>query len=319
MSQHKEPSKKPTDFPSFPKLPLEMQDEIWKFALDNDVPAAHIVNIVHERIAGQQTAAPIMQRLIVTGYSSRMKPVSPAREALVQTCQRSRLIVEKIIKQRKQHYHPAVQSFSHPPPHNRYVNWRVIYHGGYHDFHTKTVMIPATPPLQKVYTSRDLIIISNPWLGGNILSIANRPDIGTSVKYAAIPYLSSDGSWERVMARGRRYFMDQIFHVLDHLQILYILLHPDEIRKGERFEVLHLLPAMKQHLDRYKRSREETSPTRFQYRDRVYHEISDVLLLKLSKLGGLPLAVTHLEQIAKEQRAKNGGDKPPLIIRFMTW
>ncbi|CEI67371.1 hypothetical protein FVEN_g5745 [Fusarium venenatum] len=308
MPRHKKQSKKPTSFHNFPKLPLEIQDEIWKFSLKNDVPAAHIVDIDHENTPRprQHPAVLRMQRLIAMDCSSRMKPVYPAREALVQTCQHSRLIVEKIIKQWELYCHPTAQSWDYPG------------HYTYHGFHSKTKLIMAMP-LQKVYTSRDLFIIADPWVGGELLFNLNRPSKSISVKYAAIPYLSSDESWEWAMSQGCRDMMDQIFRVFDHLQILYILIHPNEIRKGERFEVLSLLPAMKQHLNRYKRSRGETSPTTFQHGDRVYREISDVLLLKLSKLGGLPRAVTMLEQIAKEQRAKNGGDKPPLIIRFMTW
>ncbi|KAM0240009.1 hypothetical protein ACHAPO_002989 [Fusarium lateritium] len=307
MPRHKKQSKKPTSFPNFRKLPLEIQDEIWKFALEDDVPAAHIVNIDYDETSlGQNPAALVMQRLIPTGYSSRMKPVCPAREALIQACQRSRLIVEKIINQWELYYYPAAQSM------------QAHFLDDYYDFHTKTNLIEALP-LQKVYTSRDLFIISHPWVGGKMVANPNRPFKGISVKYAAIPYLPRDNGWRCAMSRNYRRHLDQIFHVLNNLQILYILIHPNDIRKGERFEVLSLLPAMKQHLDRYKRSRGESSPTKFQYGDRVYHEISDVLLLKLSKLGGLSKAVTNLEQIAKEQRQKNGGGKPPLIIRFMTW
>jgi hypothetical protein len=108
-----------------------------------------------------------------------------------------------------------------------------------------------------------------------------------------------------------------MLRVFDDLRVLYILIQPEIIHKGERLEVLDLLPEMKGHLDRYKRTSKETTPKMFLYRDRVYHEISDVLLLKLGQLGGLPRAVTGLERIAKYQR--KGGDKPPLIIRFMTW
>ncbi|GKU06797.1 hypothetical protein FLAG1_09713 [Fusarium langsethiae] len=331
MSRGKKQSKRPTSLLSFPKLPLEVQDEIWKFALENDVPAAHIVNIAHEHPFGQHLAiprqrlatpfqqhlaAPVLQRLTATGYSSsRMKPVFPAREALMQTCQRSRLIVEKIIKQWELYHHPAAQSMQFSSLHE------------YDIFHSKKRMKRA-PSLQKIYTSRDLFIISTPWniptpwTPSQRLNHQNPPPRGISVKYAAIPYLPGDRHWGSsvVPLSGHlRSQLDHIFDILDHLQILYILIHPDEFRKGEQLEVLSLLPAMKQHLDRYKRSREETSPNKFQYGNRVYHEISDVLLLKLIQLGGLPQAVTYLERIAKDQRAKNGGDKPPLIIRFMTW
>lgn len=56
-----------TSFPFFPRLPLELQDEIWKFALGNDTPAAHIITIGH----AYSPPAPLhLQRLVATGYSS---------------------------------------------------------------------------------------------------------------------------------------------------------------------------------------------------------------------------------------------------------
>ncbi|CEF75836.1 hypothetical protein FGSG_10421 [Fusarium graminearum PH-1] len=242
-----------TSFPFFPRLPLELQDEIWKFALGNDVPAAHIVNIDHEHSADQSPAHLLLQRLVATGYSSRfMKPVSPPRQALVQTCRCSRLIVEKIIKTWECYYHPHAQP----------MNYSCLYE--YDKFHSKTYMA-AGPPRPRMYTSRDLFVISNPWIGGEYIYNGSLPSQSISVKYAAIPYPhDASGCW------------------------------------------VHVLMG-------------DTSPERFQYGDRVYHEISDVLLMKLNQLPGLSQAVTDLEKVAKAQRAKNGGDKSPLVIRFITW
>ncbi|QPC68971.1 hypothetical protein HYE67_011202 [Fusarium culmorum] len=171
-----------------------------------------------------------------------------------------------------------------------------------------------------MYTSRDLFVTSNPWIGGELIYNGGLPSQSISVKYAVIPYShDASGRWHYVSTGGIRSFIDAIFPVFDNLQTLYILIHPDKLRKGEQFEVLSLVPTMKEHLKTYKRTRKDTSPQRFQYGDRVYHEISDVLLMKLNQLPGLSQAVTDLEKVAKAQRAKNGGDKLPMVIRFMTW
>ncbi|EKJ72410.1 hypothetical protein FPSE_07434 [Fusarium pseudograminearum CS3096] len=234
-----------TSFPFFPRLPLEIQDEIWKFALENDVPAAHIVNIDLEYPSNKDPAHLLLQRLVATGYS--------------------------------------------------------------------------TPPQPKMYTSRDLFIISNPWLAGRLILFDGFSSHSTSVKYVALPYSTIKMPWYHFSRGPERPVIDEIFRVFDNLETLYILIHPDKLYKRDQLEISSLVRPMQIHLKTYKRTRKDTSPRRFQYGDRVYHEISDVLLTKLNQFRALSMAVTDMAMAAKAQREKNGGDKPPLVIRFMTW
>lgn len=173
-----------------------------------------------------------------------MKPVSPLHQALVQTCRRSRLIVEKIIKTWECYYHPYTQLMNYP----------CFYE--YDKFHSKTYIATA-PPRPKMYTSRNLFVFFNPWIGGELI-YNGLPSQSISVKYAAIPYsYDASGRWHHVTTYGIRSFIDAIFPVFDNLQTLYILIHPDKLRKGEQFEVLSLVPAMKEHLKTYKRTRKD--------------------------------------------------------------
>ncbi|UZP36384.1 hypothetical protein NXS19_004200 [Fusarium pseudograminearum] len=296
-----------TSFPFFPRLPLEIQDEIWKFALENDVPAAHIVNIDLEYPSNKDPAHLLLQRLVATGYSSRFtKPVSPPRQALVQTCYRSRLMVKKIIETWECYHHRDAQSMDYPCLNE------------YDEFHS-TTPLEIAPPQPKMYTSRDLFIISNPWLAGRLILFDGFSSHSTSVKYVALPYSTIKMPWYHFSRGPERPVIDEIFRVFDNLETLYILIHPDKLYKRDQLEISSLVRPMQIHLKTYKRTRKDTSPRRFQYGDRVYHEISDVLLTKLNQFRALSMAVTDMAMVAKAQREKNGGDKPPLVIRFMTW
>ncbi|RGP79304.1 hypothetical protein FLONG3_2533 [Fusarium longipes] len=306
-------------FTRFPYLPLELQDEIWKAAIEIDFPAAHIIDIHAQFRRGHKRHTWIeyrMNSLIETSHSRGLgNPMHgyPLLKALMFTCQRSLMIVMRFTKKWESIDTSILDHNSVTYPLNP----------DYAHFHYSG-MLQASESRKKIYTSNDLVIIGDPWrisltLDQRIYPPELRPQNNIPVKYAAVPYLSSDSTWSTPLPGYRGNYLAGIFRVLNELRILYILLHPNDIRRGERFEVLSLLPAMKEHLEKYKRAPGESLSKTFYHQNRVYREISDVLLMKLSQLPGLPQLVTDLERIVIEQRAKNGGDKPPLIIRFMTW
>ncbi|KAL4723607.1 hypothetical protein ACLX1H_009245 [Fusarium chlamydosporum] len=309
--------KGPGSFHGFARLPLEIQDEIWKLALEIDTPTAHFIDLIirSPNIQALPTNEAdkwwdtVPADVATEDDESRAKPVYPIRKALMRVCRRSRQVVKGI--SRKEELDDPLSSYVFPasanPPRIR----------DYHSFHaTRYKYSPR--PWQKAFTSHDLVIITNPWANYSRPSWHGfKHGDKKHVKCTAVPYLPTDPKW-RLPSHTQTY-IGGILRIFDELEILYILIHPDIIRKGERLENMDIVPKMKEHLDKYRRTSKETSSKTYQCRDRIYREISDVLLLKLNQLPDLPSMVTELEKIAKKQRKRNGGDKPPLIIRFMTW
>ncbi|KAM0240008.1 hypothetical protein ACHAPO_002988 [Fusarium lateritium] len=301
MPRRKKPSRGPKTFPNFLKLPLEIQDEIWKLAFENTVPNAHIINFTQQdQDNPDSTTSWCLQRLVATGYSSRCgKPLYHTREDLMLTCQRSWLIIGKTLDKLKWEYEDARGTWS-----------PTVREGQYSPFHSEGPMSIATIH-QKIYTSHDLVVISNPWISAiTHPSALEIPSCYIPVKYAALPYLPDYKRWSAETAVTLRIF--------NELKILYILLDSDKIRKGnprkrQQLEDKGLYPAMQEHLRNHRRTPGETSPAVFLYQDRIYREISDIMLLKLDKLGRLPYQLKSVESIARRRAS------PPLIIRLMTW
>ncbi|KAG8677434.1 hypothetical protein FPOAC2_03654 [Fusarium poae] len=311
MPRRQKPSRGLKTFHRFPQLPLEIQDEIWKLAFENVVPNAHIVNFTEE-YNPDGTTHWCLQRLDATGYSSRRdKPLYHTRQDLMLTCRRSWLIIGKIVNKLTWEYEDPRGTWSPT----------VVREGQYWLFHSEGPMNIATVH-QRIYTSYELVIISNPWT--SIFTHAGLPSGNIPVKYAAFPYQPNLGLWSNTEAA-----LSRTLRIFNDLKILYILLDSDNIRKGkigkgkprkrQQLEDKGLYPAMQEHLRNHKRTPGETSPAIFVYKDRIYREISDVMLLKLNKLARLPYRLEGLERIARFERAKNGQVRPPLIIRLMTW
>ncbi|KAI8713096.1 hypothetical protein NCS52_01252900 [Fusarium sp. LHS14.1] len=78
----------PRSFRMFPKLPLEVQDLIWKEVLDLDAPTVHGVDI--QRSTADRPATMVRTALWNSDSGVERTEIYPIRDALHETCRRSR-------------------------------------------------------------------------------------------------------------------------------------------------------------------------------------------------------------------------------------
>jgi len=126
--------------------------------------------------------------------------------------------------------------------------------------------------------------------------------------------------------------------VLNELRTLYLLIDPRQVRSlpvpvnpiirpgrpdpgygyGEGNNPRHL--ELEEYLRKHRRTPEDTSPKIFHLRNRIYYELPDMAVLCMAFPQNVTMSFTTVEEVAKDQREKNGGvPLPPLVIRFMSW
>lgn len=92
--------KSPKSLPQFKKLPLEVQDMIWKHTLDLDAPNVHGVEL--RRIETPSPGVEMVQDMLWNTHSGEIRtPIYPKPDALRETCRRSRAAAERALRQWK--------------------------------------------------------------------------------------------------------------------------------------------------------------------------------------------------------------------------
>ncbi|KAF4966116.1 hypothetical protein FSARC_6167 [Fusarium sarcochroum] len=309
--------KSSTNFPRFSRLPLEIQDEIWKLALDINAPTAHFVTLKYrtnfysnvpqgqEREWWDTCAVTIATEC----DTSRVKPVFPTRHALMLTCRRSRHVVRRASRLWK----PASLHTT------RATLIQPLIPVEYHFFHAKGYRDQLTMD-QKIDTSQDLTILIDPWAANTVFQQGlPREDTIPQIQCVAIPYLPNDAKYASGIYAHK---FTKLLHVLPKLRVLYILVHPDQTRKANR----KIDPRVCTKMSAYFENREETQDQvpfkTFQCRDRVYYEIPEITLMQMCQLRKLPKLIEKLGKISEKQKKKSQpkyGEQPPLVIRIMTW
>lgn len=315
-------------FHRFSQLPPELQDQIWEHALDISTPTAHYVDVELKRDGCWKMRLLRTKRECNGCNLSKERPsieaIYPVRQALMQTCRRSYAFVKNASKfwdrdspgtallENGESYRDN-QECNCTPASDPLEPWIVR-------MDRVGSPLPPKQPTKRIDTSQDLMIfhcsVYNVFRNGNIPSHFKR-GTGTNVKQVAVP-CSSSFLWRQKSS------LACMLGVFNELRTLYILEDPGQAWIpspnfiDERPERLY--PPWREYLYRHRRTPEDTSPETFYLHDRIYYELPDDMVMFITTQHGVAGSCSTIEEIAKEQRQKNGGvPLPPLVIRFMSW
>ncbi|RBR05787.1 uncharacterized protein FIESC28_11302 [Fusarium coffeatum] len=325
-------------FHRFSQLPPELQDQIWKHALDISAPTAHYAHPKLESDGYCKMRLLKIKRKCSSCYPRRERPsieaIYPVRQALMQTCRRSYAFVKDIWERESPgtallEIHEVYEDIS-----ECYCPRPSAWHGTLDEsalgapYFVRTYgggpAMPLKPPTKRIDISQDLMIlrhsVSITFGHGRIPSDFKR-GTGTNIKQIAVPF-SLELFWRY------RSSLACMLGVLKELRTLYLLIEPRQdciqpriiegrlVEAPSRTNNLHLREALHGH----RRTPEDTSPETFYLRGRIYYELPDEEVLYNTFPNEVLISFHPIEEIAKEQRQKNGGvPLPPLVIRFMSW
>ncbi|KAF4977914.1 hypothetical protein FZEAL_5619 [Fusarium zealandicum] len=311
--------KKLVSFPQFPRLPLELQDEIWTHALRLDAPGVYFVDIILPRNTAEGTAHPANFNIVLqkTNYVSqekptKAKPVFPARQALGRACRRSRWVVSLSLRRWKPNISYLLNRQQHQPP-------AASPPTNVENFH-RVKQLFREFMAHKVDASNDLVVLSQPctMLG----RFDSNPNWGPVTGIQRLAIYWADPVFQWLPVDRRQLVLPSLARLFPDVRVLYILISPENTRPRCYRAWLHPKHTLEKYLEDRKETQHVKSTQTFQCKNRIYQEVSARVLANLGHVERLLLHFDLERTILKEQaeEATQGEQpKPELIIRIMSW
>ncbi|KAF4438019.1 hypothetical protein F53441_12871 [Fusarium austroafricanum] len=287
-----------SSFPKFLRLPVEIQDEIWKIALNIEAPTVQFITLNCVRDSSNHQVWKLKSARINTrGDESRSKTIFPTRLALLLTCELSRRTVERLSRNWAPTNSVSLETWGQP---RTFCASPFITPDRVHD--------NRTGRRTTIDTSNDLTVLYNPWcahLANQQIPLSHKPRC-PEIKYAGIFYAPKqmDAGISTYQAE-----LEAILRVFPDLRVLYLIIHPDHVRK-------RIVDPMTQYMEDYYKAclktRDKVPSKTFKSRDRIYYEMPKKLPLDMCK--NLERLITKLWELS--DRHHRG---PRLVVRVMTW
>ncbi|KAM0438729.1 hypothetical protein ACHAPT_001486 [Fusarium lateritium] len=281
-----------TNFPLLTKLPLELQDEIWKQALDmhapnvygvqlkkiQQEPAANETDTASEEGAEEGPRVEMINEFLWMFEAGAPKPdIYPIEKGLRETCARS----DAIVALEKGNWQPLV-------PYELKASRSYV----------------AT---EMVDLASDLFVLSHEWEGE-----IGPEEVIPGVSYVGVTW---EGPWDRRLAQK----MDKAVRQFPDLKSLYVIVsanHKAPVHLKPWNE--RTMPYLETYMAGYQETAEEKTTISFQAQDVVYEEIPIQELYNMG-LVNMPMKVISEHLKPQLEDLEEGEIFQGPAVRMMTW
>ncbi|KAK6956650.1 hypothetical protein Daesc_001929 [Daldinia eschscholtzii] len=296
------------NFPFFLRLPREVQDNIWKVAIDLSPPTAYFAELELYEPNDEDGPDIVFKRLYQPHELASAPPPSNTIESLLQTCKRSRAAV---IRYRRKYQHICISTLAYfeDVPSD--------------DYDTSLRTITKAPLGINLDPSSDLLILDDSWRDEYVLRGCNEFRKQTGIRNIAVPWtkqscLTADDVLNIL------FYAEGIIQAFPSLEVLYVVVEPTELEEATGNWPYHdedpemaLKPYVENNYE------EGGAPREFRVSGRQYFEVSP---LQLTTLGGLRdfvlLLGDHRYCIIRHIGPRTDGnvdELAPFVVRVMTW